>query len=96
MKKKSSTEGKLLKKLDDLNKTIEKNNLMELSELLGNTKKLIIKNFFSGISKGVGIGIGFSILTAIIIYFLQRIVRLNIPIIGEYISDIIDIVEKSK
>ena len=96
MKKKSSTEGKLLKKLDDLNKTIEKNNLMELSELLGNTKKLIIKNFFSGISKGVGIGIGFSILTAIIIYFLKRIVRLNIPIIGEYISDIIDIVEKSK
>ena len=47
----------------------------------------------AGIFRGVGIGIGFTIITAILIIILQKIVMLNIPIIGEYISDIIEIVK---
>lgn len=50
----------------------------------------------AGISKGIGIGIGVTILSAVLIYLLQKIVRLNIPVIGEYISDIAQIVENSK
>ena len=83
-------------KLDKLNNVLQKNNVLELSDLLGNTKKLIFRNFFAGISRGIGIGIGVTILTAILIYILQKIVRLNIPIIGQYISDIAEIVEKNK
>ena len=64
-------------------------------ELLGNSKKFLFRNFLSGIIKGIGTGIGFTILTAIIIIILQRIVTLNIPVIGKYISDIVEIV-KSK
>lgn len=37
---------------------------------------------------------GVSIITAIIVILLQKIVTLNIPIIGEYIADIVEIVEK--
>lgn len=87
---------KLEEKIDKLNNILSKGYLLELAELLGNTKKVLIRNFFSGISKGFGIGIGFTILTAIVIYVLQKIVRLNIPIIGSYISDIAQIVENSK
>ena len=83
-------------KLDKLNNILQKNNVLELSNLLGNTKKIILRNFFAGISRGIGIGIGFTILTAILIYLLQKIVRLNIPIIGEYISDIAEIIEQNK
>ncbi len=83
-------------KLDKLNNVLQKNNVLELSDLLGNTKKLIFRNFFAGISRGIGIGIGVTILTAILIYILQKIVRLNIPIIGQYISDIAEIVEQNK
>ena len=86
----------LEEKLDKINRTLSKNNLLELAEPLGNTKKVIIRNFFAGISKGFGIGIGFTILTAIIIYILQKIVRLNIPIIGQYIANIAKIVENNK
>lgn len=93
MEKKTSN---LEEKLDKLNYILSKNSIIELTELLGNTKKLIFRNFISGISKGIGIGIGFSILTAILVYILQKIVRLNIPIIGEYISDIADIVRNSR
>ncbi|HJJ14954.1 MAG TPA: DUF5665 domain-containing protein [Clostridiaceae bacterium] len=49
-----------------------------------------------GIFRGVGIGIGVTLITAILVMILQRIVQLNIPVIGKYLSDIIDIVQKSK
>ena len=89
MHKKTKLEMELLKKIKEYN-------ILELSEVLGNTKKLFVKNFFSGIIKGIGIGIGFSILSAILIYILQKIIRLNIPVISEYIADIIDIVQKNR
>lgn len=78
------------------NKKILENRIIELAELLGNTKKLVAKNFISGLFKGFGISIGFSLLSAVLIYILQKIIRLNIPIISEYITDIIDIVEKNR
>lgn len=87
---------KLEKLINDLNINMAKNNLIDFSEVLGNWKELLKRNLISGIFKGIGIGIGFTIITAIIVYVLQKIVRLNIPVIGEYISDIIDIVEKTK
>ncbi len=87
---------KLMKNIDNLNYVLTKNNLIDLSEILGNRKELLIRNLLSGIAKGVGIGIGVTIITAVLIILLQKIVKLNIPIIGDYITDIVDIVEKNR
>jgi len=62
----------------------------------GNKREIIKRNLLAGISRGVGIGIGITIITAMLVMLLQKIVTLNIPVIGEYISDIVDIVEKSR
>lgn len=86
----------LNKKLDDLNYALNKNKVLELVELLGNKKELIFRNIWSGIAKGIGIGIGVTIITAVILWILQKIVTWNIPVIGEYIADIVDIVERSR
>ena len=87
---------KLMKNVDNLNNVLTKNNLIDLSEILGNRKELLIRNLLSGMAKGIGIGIGFSILTAILFIILRKIVSLNIPIIGEYITDIVEIVENNR
>ena len=84
------------KKLDDLNYALTKNKVLDLVELLGNKKELLFRNIWSGIAKGIGIGIGVTIITAVILLILQKIVTWNIPVIGEYIADIVDIVEKSR
>ncbi len=84
------------KKIDELILILQKNNLNELSYILGNKKEIIKRNLLAGISRGIGIGIGVTLITAILVLFLRRIVSLNIPVIGEYISDIIEIVEKSR
>lgn len=86
----------LSKSVEHLNKILQEGNFVELSYLLGNKKEMLIRNFFAGISRGIGIGIGVTIITAILVMILQKIVTLNIPIIGEYISDIVEIVQKSR
>ncbi len=93
MFKKSKIENKLLENVEKLNFTLSKNNIIELAELLGNKKQLLIRNLMAGMAKGIGIGIGFTILTAILLIVLQKIVTLNIPVIGDYISDIVEIVK---
>ncbi len=86
----------LEKAIEELNNTLIKSNLIEISNLLGNKKKLLFNNLLAGIARGVGIGIGVTIITAILVVLLQKIVALNIPVIGEFIADIVDIVERSK
>lgn len=86
----------LNKSIEKLNKTLEKGNIQELTYILGNKKEVLIRNLLAGISRGIGIGIGVTLITAILIYIMQKIVTLNIPVIGEYISDIVQIVEKSR
>lgn len=86
----------LEKSIEQLNKVVQEGNFVELSYLLGNKKEMFIRNFFAGIFRGVGIGIGVTIITAILVIILQKIVTLNIPIIGEYIADIVEIVQRSR
>ena len=83
----------LQKSIDKLTMMLENMNLHDLIYVLGSKKEIIRRNLLAGLARGIGGGIGFTIITAIIIYFLQKIVRLNIPIIGEYINDIIEIVQ---
>ena len=82
--------------IDKLSRTLQEWNISDLTYILGSTKEIISRNRLAGIFRGVGIGIGVTIITAILIIVLKNIVTLNIPIIGEYISDIVEIVEKSR
>ena len=90
----------MFKMRKQLNENIEKllekfksKDIEELIYVIGSKKEIAKRNFLAGIFRGVGIGIGVTIVTAIIVYFLQRLVRLNIPVIGKYIYDIVQIVE---
>lgn len=85
--------GKLNKNIERLNRNIEEKNIQELIYILGNRKEIFKRNLWAGISRGVGIGIGVTIITAILVMFLKRVVELNIPVIGNYIAEIVEIVE---
>jgi len=86
----------LNKSIEKLSRILEEGNFVELSYILGNKKEIIVRNVIAGIFRGIGIGIGVTVITAILVILLQKIVTLNIPIIGEYIADIVEIVEKSR
>lgn len=82
---------KIEKKIDSLSNKLEKMKISEYVALMENTKKLLWKNFIAGLSKGVGGAIGFTILGAIVLIILRKLVLLNLPIIGQLIKDIVDI-----
>ena len=65
--------------IERLLKFFEKKQIEQLVDILGSKKEIARRNFIAGIFRGIGIGIGVTIVTAIIIYFLQKLVRLNLP-----------------
>ena len=82
-------------KINRLDQKLLNDNIKDIMILIGNKRDIFIRNFLAGISRGIGIAIGFTILGAMVILFFQKIVVLNLPVIGEYISDIAEIVEKN-
>lgn len=85
----------LNKNIDKLNNSLTESNIVELLYILGRKGEIIKRNLLAGIFRGVGIGIGVTVVSAMIILLLQRVVRWNLPIIGEYIADIVDIVQRN-
>ena len=86
---------KINKKKDSINEKLEKSRIIEMSYLIGNKKEIIKRNLLAGIFRGVGIGVGITIISAILIIVLQKLIKLNIPVIGDYITDIVTIVQKN-
>jgi len=85
----------ITKKLDEISLNMEKSKLVDYVYYLENPRKMLLPNFLGGLSRGFGAAIGFTILTAVILYFLRWIVKWNLPLIGEFISDIVNIVENN-
>ncbi|CAM2826118.1 DUF5665 domain-containing protein [Paenibacillus sediminis] len=73
---------------------LEKSRIAELTEVLYSPWKIIWINLLAGTSRGVGIAIGFTFFAATIVYVLQVLGALNLPIIGDYIADIVRIVKR--
>jgi len=77
----------------DLAVKMEKMKLAEYIQLLDNPWRLMYINFIAGLARGVGIAIGFTILGAIVLYFLKILVILNLPWIGGFIAEIVRMVQ---
>ncbi|WP_460323319.1 DUF5665 domain-containing protein [Paenibacillus sp. YSY-4.3] len=73
---------------------LEQSRIIEYAELLYHPWSLIWRNVLAGTARGVGIAIGFTFFAATIIYLLQILGALNLPIIGDYIADIVRIVQR--
>ena len=86
----------MFKKGEKDSHVITKGNLHELAYIIGNKKEIFWRNFLAGISRGVGIGIGVTVATALLVLVFQKLITMNIPVIGEYIVDIVEIVEQKK
>lgn len=80
-------------KMRELARTLEKMKFGDYVEYLNNTKRMLVTNFISGLARGFGMAIGFSVLGAIALYFLTKLANQNIPIIGNFITEIVRMVQ---
>ena len=86
----------LEKKLDQLAVYMEKMKLVEYIEILNSPRRLIWINFIAGIARGFGIAVGFTLLGAIAFIILQRLVGLDLPLVGDFIAELLKYVQESK
>ena len=70
---------------------IERSRIREYMMLTDSKRRLFFINFVAGLGKGFGQAIGLTLLAAIAFYFLSGWIKL--PIIGEYIAKLLDVVE---
>lgn len=91
--KKGTIVGSLRDKVNELSTAMEKMKLAEYVYMLEHPRRLLYVNFLIGIARGFGTVIGFTILGAVVLIILQRVVTLNLPVIGEFIATIVRLVE---
>ena len=55
--------------------------------------RLLSRSFFAGLARGFGMAIGFTLLGALVFYLLRRLAYENLPVIGGFIRELLDIIE---
>ncbi len=85
----------LIAQVERLATNAEKLRLSEYLQYVSDTKRLLWVNFVSGAARGLGFAVGFSILGALLIVLLSRITVDNLPVIGEFLADVIRVVERN-
>lgn len=58
-------------------------------------KRRFVLDLASGMARGIGFSIGFTVLGALLLYVLQHIALANLPIIGKFLAELVRIVESN-
>lgn len=85
--------GLINTRLDEIARSLEKTGIAEYMEMLQRPRRLLWINFWIGLARGFGMAIGFTLLAAVVLYLLRHIITLNIPLIGRFVADIVEIVQ---
>ncbi len=85
----------ILRRLEHLAQRMEFLHLDAYLRYAHNWKKRLFYDFLSGIARGVGFSIGFSVLGALLLYILRNIALSNLPVIGRFLADLVRIVENN-
>ncbi|MDQ0190989.1 hypothetical protein JI721_00930 [Alicyclobacillus cycloheptanicus] len=72
---------------------LDRANFAAYADLLRRPVRLAILNFFAGLFRGVGIGVGFTLVATGLVLLLQQLEILNLPVIGKYIAEVVRIVQ---
>lgn len=80
-------------RIADLSVAIEKMNLAEYTALLQQPWRLVWVNFVAGLARGLGMAVGFSVLGALLLYFLRNVIVARLPDLADLMATIVQMVE---
>lgn len=72
---------------------LERANFAAYADLLRRPVRFALLNWVGGLFRGIGIGLGLTVAFTGIIYLLQALEVLNLPIVGKYIADVVSVVQ---
>ncbi|MBU5677344.1 hypothetical protein KQI88_13060 [Alkaliphilus sp. MSJ-5] len=80
-----------MSQIERLSRKMDNMRVAEYVEMISNPRRIIFMNFVAGLARGLGMGIGFTVLAGIVIYLLRSWV--NLPYIGKIIADLLNIID---
>lgn len=81
-------------KLNEHILALERMRLPEYVRYLEDTRRFYRMQLIGGIFRGVGTAIGFTILGAVLVWLLQGLAQRNLPVIGDFLAQIVDLVQR--
>lgn len=63
----------------------------DFMEYLASPRKIVFWNFIAGLARGLGVVIGMTVIVAVLVWFLTKMV--NFPLIGEYFQKILELID---
>ena len=81
-------------KLDEHLMQLERLRLPEYIRFLEDRKRFFRMQLLAGVVRGFGSAIGFTILGAVLIWLLQGLAQRNLPVIGDFLAQIVDLVQR--
>lgn len=63
----------------------------DFMEYLASPRRILLWNFIAGMAKGFGIVVGMTLVVALLVWFLTKMV--DFPLIGEYFEKILELID---
>lgn len=82
-------------RVNEIASLLEKARLDDYVDLMTNKKRRLFIGFIEGLARGFGMAIGFTLLGALALFLMRKIVMLNLPVIGDFIAELVKIVQDS-
>lgn len=82
--------------IDRLTDTLERMHLDDYLEYVSNRRRMLWNNLLYGAARGLGFAVGFSVLGALAIVLIRRLVLDNIPGIGDFLAEVIHEIEERR
>lgn len=79
-------------RLDRLSAALARSNVEAFADLWLRPRRMLWLNFLAGLARGFGIAVGLTIVAAVFLSFLGRLAALNLPVIGQFIAEIVRLV----
>lgn len=86
---------RLRRRLEELTLRMEQLRLEDYLRYAQNWRRQLLMHFLSGMIRGIGFSIGFTILGALLLYVLRNMALANLPVIGRFLAEIVRIVENN-
>lgn len=80
--------------IDRLTDMLERMHLDDYLEYVSNRRRMLLNHLLYGMVRGLGFAIGFSVLGALIVMLLRWLAAENIPIIGNFLAEVIHAIEE--
>jgi hypothetical protein len=79
-----------MSRLERFGREMERIRFAEYVEYTNSPRRIIYTNFLAGLARGFGMAIGFSMLAAAFVMFLRRLILLNLPLIHDFLEQLLN------